>query len=133
MGMKANKKHNTKDEGFVYVGIRAKRRVFGRSKVGTTENPLKTRISCIRSKGEKDFTVKAYIRLRNCTKSQLEFIESAMKVELEKCYQHVQNDHFEYKLIDKEEDNKTFVDRAIRFGTEACQWKHLNYEVVYVK
>ena len=132
MGMKANKKHNINEEGFIYVGIRAKRRVFGRSKVGTTEKPLKKRISCIRSKGEKDFMVLAYIRLVNCTKSQLELVESAMKVELEKRYQHIQNDHFEYKMANKEEENKLFVDSAIKYGTEACQWKHLNYEVVYV-
>ena len=132
MGMKANKQHKVNNEGFVYVGICAKRRIFGRSKVGTTEKPLKTRISCIRSKGEKDFTVRAYIRLLNCTKSQLELVESAMKVELEKRYQHIQNDHFEYKMIDKKTEYAEFVDRAIQYGTEACQWKHLNYEVVYV-
>jgi len=131
--MTNNKKHFKNDHGFFYVGVNGTPRKFGRGKIGTSEQPnLNNRINVLRYK-ESDFTLCAFLRVADCTKAELEFIESYTRMMLERQYQHTQNDHFEFQMNTKAEGYNTFVANALQYATEACNMQSFKYEVVYVK
>jgi len=133
MGMKANKKHNVIENGKFYIGGCMNRRKNGRGKIGTTEKELKTRVSVIRSKGEKDFNVMAYITLKVATKARIELVESWVREGLEQKYTHVQNDHFEFSMLTRKEGYETFLQDALALAAEICNMKQWGYTVNYVK
>ena len=131
--MVANKKHFVNDHGFFYTGVKAPSRKYGRGKIGTTEKSrLNDRISGIKNK-EKDFELCAFLRIENCTKAQLEYVESYVRMKLETIYQHVQNDHFEFEMTSKAEGYNTFVNTALEYAIEACNLQSFQYAVVHTK
>ena len=132
--MVVNKQHFTNDHGFFYVGVNSRPYKNGRGKIGTTEQSnLNKRISVIKAKGESDFTLCAFLRIENCTKAQLEFVEAYTRMMLEKDYQHTQNDHFEFKMNNKIREYNNFIHTAINYGVEACNMQGFEYHLVSVK
>ncbi len=131
--MITNKKHFRKDHGFFYVGVNSSPRKYGRGKIGTSEQEnLNNRISVIKNK-DKDFTLCAFIRIENCTKAELEYIESYTRMMLEKQYQHTQNDHFEFEMKKKSEGYNSYIANSLQYATDACNMQNFIYKVVYVK
>lgn len=134
MAMKKNARHGILPFGCFYAGVRKRRRKNGLSKVGKNEKAdPKGRAQVIRNKGEKDFEIWAYIRIQDCTKARLEFVESYARMLLEDYYTNIGTDHFEVELTDRVADYQLFVDRAIEFGVKACNMMHFTYEVIYEK
>ena len=133
MGMKAHKKHEKIEDGKFYVGGYTKRRKRGRGKIGTTEKALKTRISNIRTKYGKDFDVFAYVLLTVATKARLELVESWVREGLESKYSHVENDHFEFPMLNREEGYERFTRDALALAIEICNIKHWDYTVIHTK
>ena len=131
--MISNKKHFKKDHGFFYVGVNGSPRKYGRGKIGMTEQSnLNSRICVIRN-SEHDFTLCAFLRIQDCTKAQLEYVESYTRMKLEMLYQHTQNDHFEFEMNSKKEGYNTYVNNALLYATEACNMNDFQYQVVYTK
>lgn len=133
MGMKANKKHETIENGKFYIGGHMKRRKNGRGKIGTTEEALKKRVSNIRCKDGKDFNVFAYIQLVVATKARLELIESWVREGLEQKYAHIGNDHFEFPMLNRQEGYDRFTRDALALAVEICNMKHWDYTVINTK
>ena len=133
MGMKAHKKHEEIKDGKVYVGGYMNRRKKARTKIGTTEEELKKRVSNIRCKYGKDFDVFAYIKLTTATKARLELIESWVREGLESKYNHVENDHFEFAMLNRTEGYERFTRDAITLAVEICNIKHWDYTVIHTK
>lgn len=133
MGMKANKKHETIENGKVYVGGHMNRRKNGRGKIGTNEKNLKQRIANIRSTQGKDFDVWAYIQLTVATKARIELVESWVREGLEQKYTHIGNDHFEFPMMNRTEGYERFTRDALALATEICNIKHWDYTVVHLK
>lgn len=131
--MVSNKKHFKNDHGFFYCGVNDAHRKFGRGKIGTSEQSnLNNRINVIKYK-ESDFTLCAFIRIEDCTKAELEFVESYTRMMLERQYQHTQNDHFEFEMNGKAEGYNTFIANALQYATAACNMQNFDYQVVYTK
>lgn len=131
--MVSNKKHFKNDHGFFYCGVNDAHRKFGRGKIGTSEQSnLNNRINVIKFK-ESDFTLCAFIRIEDCTKAELEFVESYTRMMLERQYQHTQNDHFEFEMNGKAEGYNTFIANALQYATTACNMQNFDYQVVYTK
>ena len=133
MGMTAHKKHEKVENGKFYIGGYMKRRKRGRGKIGTTEEELKKRISNIRCKHGKDFEVWAYIQLTTATKARLELVESWVREGLEEKYVHVENDHFEFHMMNRTEGYERFTKDALTLAVEICNMKHWDYTVIHLK
>ena len=133
MGMRKNKVHTIVENGIVYIGLYMNRRKQGKGKIGTTENPLKDRVSNIRCTKGKDFRVIACFVLPKTTKSRIEHLESGIKMVLEERYTHVGNDHFTFKMNNRKEGYVQFTEIALREGVRICEEKGWNYEVRFFK
>lgn len=133
MGMTAHKKHEKVENGKFYIGGYMKRRKRGRGKIGTTEEELKKRISNIRCKYGKDFDVWAYIQLTTATKARLELVESWVREGLEEKYVHVENDHFEFHMMNHTEGYERFTKDALTLAVEICNMKRWDYTVIHLK
>ena len=127
--MKRNMKHYIEEYNYFYIGGRMNRRKNGKGKVGTCQQRyLSSRLGNIRHT-EKDFKVLCYLYLPNINKSRLEALESEVKANLAMIYQHVGNDHFEFKMNDAKQDYFIFSLIALGFAVKYCKDHNMAYEV----
>lgn len=127
--MKRNMKHYIEEYNYFYIGGRMNRRKNGKGKVGTCQQQyLCNRISSIRHK-EKDFKVLCYLYLPYINKSRLEALEAEVKADLAMIYQHVGNDHFEFKMTNAKQDYFLFSLTALLLAIKYCKDHNVAYEV----
>ena len=82
---------------------------------------------------EKDFVLCSFLRIEDCTKAELEYVEAYVRMKLERIYQHTQNDHFEFEMKGKAEAYNTFINTALNYGIEICNREGFKYTVVHTK
>lgn len=114
--------------GCVYTGYKTNRRKNGFFKVGMTEQSRPTsRLSAY------DLHGIFYLSIPKSTKSELLFIESSMRVAVERAGLKLNgNDCFQY-LIDplhKKEQACAIADIALRAACDACERLQLSYKIV---
>lgn len=132
MGMKAEKVHGIIEEGIVYIGFYLNRKKkYIKAKNGTTEHKMNERASVIKSINGKNFRVLAYFILPNTTKSCIEYLEAGMKIELEKAYTHIGNDHFVLK--NNKQEMIEFAKIAILTGAKICDQMGWERDIAFFK
>lgn len=121
--------------GSFYTGFDYKNRVNGYFKIGETsgKTPAK-RLASIRK--DDCFQCLGYILLKNETKAQRLFVESYVRMMMEKTFkgelEHTQNDHYLYKIISKEMkyiQAQRYADTALKFAMECCRLYGIEYTI----
>lgn len=109
--------------GFFYVGGKTANSVNGYVKIGETSISINQRMAMLRQ-SEHNFCLLQYIALPNATKAERLYVESFVRLNLERDgYTHTQNDHFIFPMS---KDSKTelynaFANNAIRYAVQACK------------
>lgn len=119
--------------GCFYTGFGYRDRKNGHFKIGETgdKTPAK-RLSQIRQ--VETFMCLGYLVLKGETKAERLFIESYVRVKMaqEPDLHHIQNDHFTYKIISKDEKYSQaygIANRALNYAMEACQMQGVKYSL----
>ena len=115
--------------GYFYIGFDYKNRKNGIFKIGQTIN-LASRLSNIRH--FDNFQCLGYLELPEATKSEMLFIESCVRLDLERIgFTQTQNDHFLYRIEQgkKYEQAAEIAQITLKFAIEACQIKKIPYEI----
>lgn len=113
--------------GCVYTGFKTKRRKHGFFKIGMTEHQYPTaRLSAYELHGI------FYLSIPKATKAELLFIESSMRVSVERTGAKLNgNDCFEYLISspNKFQQAQEIAAVALRAAEWACQFLGLNYQI----
>ena len=120
--------------GCFYVGFDYKNRVNGYFKIGESggKTPAQ-RLAQIRQ--TDSFECLGYILLENDTKPERLFIESYVRMKIDKTFPeltHTQTDHYTYRIESKErkyQQAQEFADAAIALAIEACKIADIHHEV----
>jgi len=116
--------------GCFYVGYNWRRTVNGQSKIGETgkKTPAQ-RFAVIRQK--EPFECVKYIVFENETKSERLFVESFVRMNLDRIagYTQTKNDHFNYTITKghKKEQAYIFANLAIDLAKQACEIAGIKY------
>jgi hypothetical protein len=119
--------------GYVYVGFDYKNRKNGYLKIGETgQKSLSTRLSNIRQ--YDSFQCLGYLELHNETKSERLFVESFVRMMLErnnKELTQVQNDHFAYKIEqgNKYKQAQEYANNALQYAQNACLIANIQHTI----
>jgi hypothetical protein len=120
--------------GCFYAGFDYKNRVNGYFKIG--ESGKKTpaqRLAQIRQ--TDSFECLAYLMLENDTKAERLFVESYVRMKMEKTFKELtltQNDHYLYTIESKDRkysQAQEFANAAITFAMEACEMAQVTYKI----
>ena len=102
----------------------------GRIKEGETgkDTPAE-RLAGIRQK--EHFQCLAWLKLPGSTKAERLAVESHARLKTSYLFEHVQNDHFLYKIIPgrKYEQAQEIADLAIHYAIEACEMYNIPYSI----
>ena len=107
--------------GCFYTGFDYKNRKNGYFKIGETEkNTPAARLSQIRQKDA--FMCLGYIQVSGDKPERL-FIESYVRLKMSKKFEHIQNDHFVYKIEKGRKYEQAFeiAEKALKYAIEACE------------
>lgn len=117
--------------GCFYTGFDYKNRVNGYFKIGETSGKTPAaRLARIRH--DDAFMCLGYLELKSETKAERLFVESYVRMMLEKQgFQHSQNDHFLYGIEKgrKYEQAEEIAKLALDLAKEACNLANIKYEV----
>lgn len=119
--------------GCFYTGFDYKNRKNGYFKIGETGKATPAaRLSQLRR--DDCFQCLGYIILKNESRPERLFVESYVRMMMAENPQltHTQNDHYLYVIESKERkyaQAQEFADEALRYATEACQMKGIQFEV----
>lgn len=119
--------------GYVYVGFDYKNRKNGYLKIGETgQKSLATRLSNIRQ--YDSFQCLGYLELHNETKAERLFVESFVRMMLERNSNEliqVQNDHFIYQIEqgNKYEQVQRYANMALQYGQNACLIANIQHTI----
>lgn len=120
--------------GCFYTGFDYKNRVNGYFKIGETGGKTPAaRLAQIRR--DDCFQCLGYIILKNETKAERLFVESYVRMMVERRLPeltHTQNDHYLYRIESKERkyaQAQEFANAALAIAIEACEFAHINYEI----
>ena len=129
--MKMNK---VKAVSAFYVGKDKNRRTKGIAKLGETAQNLKARERQIR-KNEKGFQMLACLYLFNVTKAQRRYVESYVRMKMEKYLPNIGDDHFcfEIKKGMKDLQYDAFAVIAISYAIECCKQEGFEYHFSEIK
>ena len=118
--------------GCFYVGFDYKNKKNGYFKIGETSKATPTQR--IRQIQQNDcFQCLGYIKLIDETYAERLFIESAVRLYLSKMpsLTHIQNDHFLYKIISKEEkynQAETIAELALTYAEKICKENNIRFK-----
>ena len=120
--------------GKLYVGKDKNRRTKGIAKLGETAQNLKARERQIR-KNEKGFQMLACLYLFNVTKAQRRYVESYVRMKMEKYLPNIGDDHFcfEIKKGMKDLQYDAFAVIAISYAIECCKQEGFEYHFSEIK
>lgn len=129
--MKANK---VKDISAFYVGKDNNRRTQGTPKVGETAQKPQDRERQIRKK-EKGFQMIACLYLFFVTKAQRRYIESYVRMKMEKYCTNIGDDHFRFTLRKEIKDiqYRAFAIIAMSYAIECCEKENIKYYFTWLK
>lgn len=120
--------------GSFYTGFDYKNRVNGYFKIGETSG--KTPAARLASIRQTDcFQCLGYLLLKNETKAERLFVESYVRMMMERRLpqlQHTQNDHYLYRIESKErkyEQAQEFANIALELAQEACKMAGISYQI----
>ena len=117
--------------GCVYCGFNYYNRKNGYFKIGETsyDTPA-ARLANIKRK--EHFQCLGYVILKNETRAERLYIESAIRLYMERAgFQNVGNDHFSYEIQQgcKYEQAEKMAKQVINWIVEICNQFHIEYEI----
>lgn len=117
--------------GCFYTGFDYKNRKNGYWKNGETGGKTPAaRLAVIRH--YDSFQCLGYLIFHNETKSERLFVESMVRVKMERAgFEQVQNDHFLYKIEEgrKYEQAEEIAKQVMAWAIEACEFIGIDYEI----